>query len=386
MKSMINDTKYDNLVNNVVYSAYFVHQLFFVLSVSALSWYTPVIRKLTQSVIIISFIVMLLTAFYYFLRGKFSLKEIIIYVIIAIPLLISLYNYRVVMVISNLFYAAIFKNVDVKKSLRIVLYATITGFLINLALSLIPAYSGIAVQKYPDGSDRVRYGLGFYYAYITAYYYLAIVLMFILAYDNFSSLIYISLIIFDIIIFKLTDTKAACFYAMVAIILHLLLIKFKINILCKVFKPIVLISCPLSTIIAIFLPKFYVQGDKLWDFLNQVVNGRLFLTKNAFEACGWTWFGQTAPIWNEGKHYVDSAIGTMFVQNGLIVLIMAIIFMTFFSYMAVKINHKPLMIALFIISIRSIFDLGFMTMQLGPAILLFYDVLRKYRSGIKCDY
>ena len=54
--------------------------------------------------------------------------------------------------------------------------------------------------------------------------------------------------------------------------------------------------------------------------------------------------------------------------------------------MAVKINHKPLMIVLFTIAVRSIFDLGFMTMQLGPVIIMFYDVYNKYRSGIVCDY
>ena len=386
MKSLIKDNKYDNLVNKVLYCAFFIHQLFFVLSVSAFSWSTPQVRKVTQSIIIISFVVMGLTAFYYFLRGKFTIKEIIIYILIAIPLLVSLYNYRVVMVFSNLLYAAIFKNVDSKKSLRVVLYATIAGFLINVVLSFATTYSGTAIQKYSNGADRVRYGLGFYYAYITAYYYLTIVIMFILAYDSFSYLLYIVLTALNIIIFKLTDTKAACFYAMIAIILHFLFIKLKFNKLYRIFKPIVILSCPASTILAIFLPKFYVNGNKIWEFLNNIVNHRLSLTQKAFEVCGWTWFGQTAPIWNKGVYYVDSAIGTMFVQNGLIVLIMSVVFMTFFAYMAVKINHKPLAIVLFIISVRSIFDLGFMTMQLGPVIILFYDVFNKYRNGVVCDY
>ena len=386
MNHLIKNNKYDNLVNSILYCAFFIHQLFFLLSVSALSWYTPQVRKATQAVIIISFVAMGITAFYYLLRGRFSIKEIVIYLFISIPLLISLYNYRVVMVISNLLYAAIFKNADAKKSLRIALYATVAGFLINIALSIFTTYTGNAIQSYPNGSPRYRYGLGFYYAYITAYYFLTIVIMFILAYDKFSYLLYIILIALNIIIFKLTDTKAACFYAMIAIALHFIFVKLKCNKLFNLFKPVAILSCPISVLLAILFPIFYVEGNSVWDFLNQVVNGRLRLTQKAFEVCGWTLFGQTAPIWGYGKYYVDSAIGTMFVQNGLIVLIMAVIFMTFFSYMAIKINHKPLAIVLFIISIRSIFDLGFMTMQLGPVIILFYDVLRKYRSGVVCDY
>ena len=197
---------------------------------------------------------------------------------------------------------------------------------------------------------------------------------------------YVTLTFFNIVIFIFCDTKAAFTYTLVALILHLLFIKFNFKTLFKFFKIAVICSVPFAVIFAIFLPILYVKGNAFWDLFNKIVNGRLYLTQNAIAVCGWKWFGQTVSMGKVGAYYVDSAILTMLIGNGLIVLIMSTIFLTFFSYMAVKINHKPLMIVLFIIAVRSIFDLGFMTIQLGPVIIMFYDVYNKYRSGIVCDY
>ena len=359
---------------------------FFLFSVSAFARSAQSIRNVVNSIIILSFAVMSLTIIYYFFRGKFSPKEIVVYAIITVPLLISLYNYRVVMVISNLFYAAIFKNVNCKKSLKIVLYATVIGFCINILFYIFTPYKGIVGQSYPDGSLRMRNGLGFSYAYITSYYYLTIVLMVILAYDKFNLMTYIILTVLNIVVFKFTDTKAAFTYTMLAIIMHLMFIRFKNQFIYNIFKIGVIVIYPIATLLAIFLPVFYVRGNRIWDILNRIVNGRLSLTQRSFIDCGWTWFGQSAALWKEGVRWADSAIVLMLIQNGLIVLIMSVIFMTFFSYMAVKINHKPLMIVMFVMAIRAIFDLGFMTMQLGPVIIMFYDVYYKYKNRIICDY
>lgn len=385
MKALIKDNRFDKYVNCIVYAAFFVHQLFFLLSISAIAKSIGEIRKGMHFVIIISFLVMCLTIIYYFLRGEFSIKEILVYIAIFIPLIISLYNYRVVMVISNLFYAAIFKNVDCKKSLKIVLYATILGFVLNFFIGIVTKYTGDATQtRY--GMQRVRNGLGFYYAYLTSYYCLTIVIMFILAFDKFNILTYVALMIFNIVIFILCDTKAAFAYTMITLILHLLIVNFNFRVLYKLFKMAVLCSFPCAVFLAIVLPILYVKGNAFWDKFNNIVSGRLYLTQNAIAICGWKWFGQTVTIGKVGEYYADSAILTMLICNGLVVLIMSTIFMTFFSYMAVKINHKPLMIVLFVIAIRSIFDLGFMTMQLGPVIIMFYDVYNKYRSGINEKY
>ena len=385
MKSMIKDNKYDNLVNTILYCAFFIHQLFFIFSVSEFATSVAGVKRIAQYIIIISFFVMCLTALYYFLRGKFSTKEILIYIILAIPILISLYNYRVVMVVSNLFYVAIFKNVDVDKGLKIALYATILGYAINVLISIFTRHTG-NVGQLRYGVSRIRYGLGFRYAYFTGYYYMTIVLIYILAHDRLKIIEYVMLTALNLLVFILSDAKGAFVYTMVALVLHLMFVRFNLNNLSKIFKIFVVAAFPIAALIAILLPAFYVQGNNIWDMLNRILTGRLRLTHNALIDCGWKWFGQTAKLWDPGVHYADSSIVLMLIQNGLIVLIMSIAFMTLFSYMAVKINHKPLMIVLFVIALRSTFDMGFMTMQLCPVIIMFYDVFNKYRSGVVCDY
>ena len=57
---------------------------------------------------------------------------------------------------------------------------------------------------------------------------------------------------------------------------------------------------------------------------------------------------------------------------------MSVIFLTFFSYMAVKIKNKPLMIVLAVMALRGTFDMGFLTFQLGPVVILFYETLYKF--------
>ena len=385
MKTLIKSNKYDSLVNSILYCAFFIHQLFFIFSVSEFATSVAGVKRIAQFIIIISFFVMCLTALYYFLRGKFSAKEIAIYTILAIPLLISLYNYRVVMVVSNLFYAAIFKNVDIDKGLKVALYAIILGYAINVLISIFTRYTG-NVGQLRYGVSRIRYGLGFRYAYFTGYYYMTIVLIYILVHDRLKIIEYVMLTALNLLVFILSDAKGAFVYTMVALVLHLMFVRFNLNYLSKIFKIFVVAAFPIAALIAILLPAFYVQGNNIWDMLNRILTGRLRLTHNALIDCGWKWFGQTAKLWDPGVHYADSSIVLMLIQNGLIVLIMSIAFMTLFSYMAVKINHKPLMIVLFVIALRSTFDMGFMTMQLGPVIIMFYDVLNKYRNGVVCDY
>ena len=387
MIAIIKNDKYDNLINNILFTLFFIHQLCFVYSKSAyLDDNLHLIEKnIINYVIIISFLGMSFTVFYYFLRGKFLIKEVIIYAIISVPLIISLYNYRVVMVISNLFYIAIFKNVNVDKSLKIALIATITGFIINFIFAIFTKYTGnVGQTRY--GISRVRYGLGFRYAYFTGYYYLTIVMIYLLVRKQIKYIEYFALFVIGLLIFIFSDAKAAFAYTVLAIIIHLLYVKCSTKFLYKYFKNLVVLAFPIATLLACILPICYVKGNAFWDKFNQIVNGRLELTQNAIANCGWKWFGQTAQLWNPGIHYADSSIVLMLIQNGMVVLIMCVIFMTFFSYMSVKINNKPLMIVLLIIALRSIFDMGFMTMQLGPVVILFYDTLNKYRSSTICDY
>lgn len=386
MTALIKKNKYDELVNNIVYICFFIHLMFFSFGRSELASQISFFMQLANNMKIISFMIMCFSLPYYFLRGKFSLKEIIIYIIIAIPLLISYRNYPVIMVAANLLYIPIFKNVNANKALKVALYATITGFLINLLISIFTKYTGNQIQTRYFGNERIRYGLGFYYGYITAYFYSTIILIYILTKKNIKYIEYAILMIFNIMVFIFCDTRSAFFYGMLAILLHILFVKINFKeidiklkkIIEKVFNLIVLSSFLIASILAIFLPVIYIETNPILIKINKIVSGRLFLTREALKICGWKWFGQYPKIGEAGKFYPDSSIASMLIQNGMVVLIMSIIFMTIFSYMAIKTKNKSLIIVLFVIAIRSIFDMGFMCIQLGPVVVLFYTVLDSY--------
>ena len=374
--AIIKSDKYDRLINNVLYSALFIHQLAFLFSVSALVTDTGIISYV-HKVITLTFVIMCSSIFYYFVRGKFSFKEIAIYIVIAIPLLISLYNYRNVMIISNLFYIAMFKNVDARKSMKVVLYATITGFLFNVLLSLVTKYPG-DVGQFRHGMDIIRHGLGFRYAYFPSYYYMTIVLTYMLTVDKINMKMYVVLLAFNILVFILADTRAAFTYTMLAIILHMIFVNYSFNILDKIFSVLTILSYPIATLFSILFPMLYVKGVPAWEKFNHIVSGRLYLTQNTFNYCGITFWGQTASTWMPGERHIDSAIAMTLVQNGIVVLVMAVVFLTFFLYMAVKIKNKPLMIVLAVMALRGTFDMGFLTFQLGPVVILFYETLYKF--------
>lgn len=378
---IIKSDKYDNLINNILYLSLFIHQFSFLFSVSALVNDTGIVPYV-QKVIVLSFLIMCSTILYYFLRGKFTFKEIIIYIIIAIPLLISLHNYRNVMIISNLFYIAMFKNVDTRKGMKVVLYATIAGFLFNFLLSLVTQYTG-DVGQVRYGIERIRHGLGFRYAYFPSYYYMTIVLVYMLTVDKISAKMYFVILAFNILVFVFADTKAAFAYTLIAIFLHIIFVNHNYNILDKIFNVFTILSYPISALFAILLPILYKNGVPFWDKFNEIVNGRLLLTQNTFNYCGITFWGQTAQTWLPGERHIDSAIAMTLVQNGVFVLLMSIIFLTFFSYMATKIKNKPLMIVLAVMALRGTFDMGFLTFQLGPVVILFYETLNKFLDNKK---
>lgn len=381
MFKLIKTDKYDKFVENLLYRVYFIYQFTFLWHVTYLDYTVKAFDKFTSIIIIISFATILLIDLYYFLRGKYSFREIIIYFVIGLLLLVSLFNYRDVMVMVNLFTIMVFKNVDVKKALKVYLYATILGMVGVFLLGTLTPYTLNVVQpRY--GALKTRYGLGFYYTSFPLHYLLSILLVFFVVCNKVKIYHYIIFSVLNIILFILTDTKAPFVYIWLALIVHFVLTKSKSQILTDIFGFLTIISYPVLTLLTIFMSVFYNQNNKVLFFLDQVLSGRLALTHNALEVCGFKFFGQTVTIWGEG-FYIDSSIVNMLVLNGLCVLIISVGFMTYFSYLSAKTKNIPMMIALSFFALRSTFDWGFMAFQMTPVVIMFYTVLEDYKNMCK---
>ena len=379
MFNFIKTNKYDSFVERVLYYSYFVYQFMFLLHVSALAHNVGLYDKLTSIAIILSFGVILLIDLYYLLRGNYSLNEIIIYGIVGTLLLISLLNYRDVMVSVNLFAIMAFKNADAKKGLIIYFIATIIGMVCVILLGIFTPYKGDVVQvRY--GIEKIRHGLGFFYTSFALHYLFSLVLVFFIICDKVRIYHYLLISLANVILFYLTDTKAPFIYIWIIMIVYLVLTKIKSDLLIRLYGVLTILSYPLLTIFTIVTSYCYNANSKFYILLNKILTSRLSLTHNALEKCKFTLFGQTVDIWGEG-FYIDSSIINMLVLNGLIILIVSVGFMTIFSYMASKNKNIPLMIALSFFALRSAFDWGFMAFQMTPIIILFYNTFKTYMNA-----
>ena len=376
MFKLIKSDKFDSLAEKLLYCSYFVYQFMFLLHVSALAHNVALYDKLTSIVIILSFGVILLIDFYYLLRGNYTLNEIIIYGIVGTLLLISLLNYRDVMVSVNLFAIMAFKNVDAKNGLKIYFIATIIGMICVMLLGIITPYTGNVIQtRY--GVERIRYGLGFFYTSFALHYLFSLVLVFLIICDKVKLFHYFLIAIINVVLFLLTDTKAPFLYIWLILIIYLILTKIKSEFLVRFYGILTVLSYPVLSLFTIIASYCYNPQSSLSVLLDKVLTGRLYLTHNALERCKFTLFGQTVDIWGEG-FYIDSSIINMLVLNGLMILIVSVLFMTIFSYFSAKNKNIPLMIALSFFALRSAFDWGFMAFQMTPIVIMFYSEFKSF--------
>lgn len=381
MFKLIKSDKFDSLAEKLLYYSYFVYQFMFLLHVSALAHNVDIYDKLTSIVIILSFGIILLIDLYYLLRGNYTLNEIVVYGIVGTLLLISLLNYSDVMVSVNLFAIMAFKNVNAKKGLKIYFIATIIGMICVMLLGIITPYTGNVIQtRY--GISRIRYGLGFFYTSFALHYLFSLVLVFLIICKNVKFYHYVLIAVVNCILFFLTDTKAPFFYIWLILLVYLILTKVKSNFLINLYGVLTILSYPILSIFSIVTSYCYNEQNRFFVLLNKVLTGRLYLTHNALEKCKFTLFGQTVGIWGEG-FYIDSSIINMLVLNGLIILIVSVVFMTIFSYFSAKNKSIPLMIALSFFALRSAFDWGFMAFQMTPVVILFYNTYIEFKKNNK---
>lgn len=379
MTTIIKTNKYDSFFEKISHIAFFVYQLLLVISVSAFARVANngEYYKYFSAFIMLSFAVIMFSAFYNFLRGRFSTLELIIYFIIGIICTISFFRYRVVMVLANIFAIAAFKYTNGKKVLKYYIYATAFGFLINVLLCILTKYTGNVVQ-YRYFGERVRYGLGFYYASLPSYYFLSIVSTYILLKSKLIFKEYLIILFLNILIFIFTDTKAPFIYTNILILYLIIINNIKSPKIIDVFGVLCVISFPFFVLFSYFTSYFYNENNPILFFFNKILTGRLSITHKAMELYGFNILGQTVDIVIPPETHVDSSFISMLMLNGLLVIIIAILFMTFFSFLAYKQRNRSLIVVLTFIAIRSSFDFGFMAMQFMPVIFLFYPTLREY--------
>lgn len=380
MFKIIKFEKYDKLVNNLIYYLYFIFQFAFVISGTAIVRLNQSTYKFSTLFMIVPFILIAICDLYYFLRGKFSKNELIIYLLVGMVLLISFYNYRNVMVLANLVMISTFKDSDGKRAIKYYLIATVSAFIIALILGAIFPDIGNVIQ-FRGGAERERLGVGFFYASLGQFYFLSIVLAYILYKEKIKLYEYIIFILIDFALFRFTDTRAPFFYTILSLVLFFIIHTFKNTFIFNAFGIISILSTPLAFIGMTLMSLLYNADNKVLEFINKVVNGRLYLTHNSLIEFGAKLFGQTQPkALGDPHYYLDSSMMVLLILFGVAVSLISICFMTYFSYISYKTKNITILLVIFIIALRGMFDLGFMAIQFSPVVLLFIPTLKKIHS------
>lgn len=383
MFKMIKTNKYDKLVNDLIYYLYFIFQFAFVISGTAIVRLSQSTYRFSTLFMIVPFALLALCDFYFLLRGMFNKIEIIIYAIVGIVLLLSFYNYRNVMVLANLIVISVFKNTDGKRAIKCYLLATVTAFIMSLILGLIFPNIGNVIQI-RGGVERERLGLGFFYASLGQFYYLSIVLAYILYREKIKIYECIVFIVLDFVLFRFTDTRAPFFYVILALVIFLLVDRFKNTILYNVFGFITIVSPLVACIGMTLMSWFYNPDNSVLANINRIVNGRLHLTHNSLMEFGIKLFGQTQPkALGDPKYYLDSSLMVLLILFGLAVTVICVCFMSYFAYISYKTKRLAILLSILIISLRGAFDLGFMAMQFSPVVIFFMPVFFEYHKSCK---
>lgn len=381
MLEIIKNDKYDKTVNNLAHYLYFIFQFAFVISGTAIVRLNQSTYKFSTLFMIVPFILIAICDLYYFLRGKFSKNELIIYLLVGIVLLISFYNYKNVMVLANLVMISTFKDSDGKRAIKYYLIATVSAFIIALILGAIFPDIGNVIQ-FRGGVERERLGIGFFYASLGQFYFLSIVLAYMLYKNNIKIYEYIILIVIDYILFRFTDTRAPFFYTILALVLFAIVKIFRNTFVFDVFGIISILSTPFAFIGMTLMSLFFNSDNKVLAFINKIVNGRLYLTHNSLIEFGVKLFGQTQPkALGDPHYYLDSSMMVLLILFGVAVSIISVCFMTYFAFISYKTKKIAILTVIFIIALRGMFDLGFMAIQFSPVVLLFMPVLKEYLNN-----
>ena len=381
MIEIIKNDKYDKFIMNLTHYLYFIFQFGFVISGTAIVRFNASTYRFSTLFMIVPFALIAICDFYYFLRGKFNKTELLIYGLVGIVLLLSFYNYKNVMVLANLVIISAFKDTDGRRAIKCYLIATISAFIIALILGIIFPNMGNVIQM-RDGVERERLGVGFFYASLGQFYFLSIVLAYILYKEKIKIYEFVLFVIIDIILFHFTNTRAPFFYTILALVIFLIIDKFKNTILFDMFGILTVLS-PFAACVGMTLMSwFYNPENKILFTINKVVNGRLELTHNSLTEFGVKVFGQTAPkALGDPKYYLDSSMMVLLILFGLAVTIICVLLMTYFAKISYKTKKLAILTSVFIISLRGMFDLGFMAIQFSPVVLLFMPVIKEYLSN-----
>ncbi len=335
--------------------------------------------SLCHKIMWVTFFMMFIIFAFYFLRGKFTYIECLVYAILITLTFIIRIKAGGGEQIVFIMYLILSRFIDKDKYLKVGFWSILLTLVFVIAMSLIFKIPGINAVQYRYGAHRTRYGLGFTYTTFSANYYLCAVILSVFAIKKYKIIHYILFLVGAIVLFILTDTKSA----FACVILMLLLVYIKENFEnSKIIKAISKINIYLFLIGSTgmwILSALYNKENAILEFLNKLTTGRIYLASNGLKYWGVTLFGsRTNNVITLANNYIDSSYMQILFRNGVIFLVIVVLLLTIFAYIINKIGDKNFIIVLFILGVHSILDPQLIMLAYNPEVVLSGYFLYKY--------
>lgn len=386
MLEKVRTKKVNTIIENLTLSNFFIYNFFIVITYSAVFNYSKYMHTIATYSIKLTLLVIIMINIFLFLRGDFSLKECCVFGILGVLFVISYMNYKNGTNLAVLLYIAATKNIKINKILKIYLISALVGVLVSFISQIvfnIPDGTRYDIRYY---TKRIRYALGFSLPTYLSHFFLGIACAYMLFNNVCNVKQYLLVGILNIIIFIFNDTKSVFICVNLLLILHYLICIKNNRVLFKFLSFITFLSYPLGTFVLYFASVYYDPNNVVFNKINSLTTGRIFLNHNGIIKWGVKLFGQSTDMnINSGTYnYIDSSYINILIQCGLIVLLIIVLVMMISTYSAYISNQYLLMICFFVMSLHGLSDTQLNIMSFNPTIFYIYPMVSAYiKKNIK---
>lgn len=316
-KAGVSNKSLKQYAQNILLALYAIYILmFFLVSNSVL-----MLTSYSQLVPFIRICVMVYALFYSVVFIKFTLKEYIFFVILAIILMVNyLLSGRTDLILLALLLIS-FKEIDMNRIVKLMFIMTVAAFLGVISLYLIGVIEN-RIYTYNDGTIRYTYG------------FLTPNTMGIIALTISSEIIYLSrknttlkvMISFFILylVFKISGSRTPIVSFFVFIILYLIVNYFIKNIKGKyAFLSVFSLLLPIVVMVSYFCSKYYSYTNSVLFLLNKLFTGRIELGQIGIKNYGVSFLGQRVEFFSNSMQDISKIYSQSYfvIDNSYLVLL-----------------------------------------------------------------
>ncbi|WP_143803184.1 hypothetical protein [Olsenella sp. An270] len=257
----------------------------------------------------------------------------------------------------------------------------IAAIVVALSVAVVVAMSQVGLARdylWPRGDGTVRHGLGFLYCTYVSHYYLNLVLVYLyLREDKLRWIEYAPIVIINLIIYFLTDSRNSFLLVLLAVVLSIG-IRFepiKRLVRGRAVRSAVCCVFALCAVLSIVATVAYDGNSSAWRNMNSLLSNRLEQTQTSFHRYGISPFGREIAFVGNGitvteegivedkaaglsgdQNYVDCSYMNVLIRLGALALLAAIAMLTAGCLQAVAEDCLVLQIGLVVTALHSLVD------------------------------